>query len=79
MSIRETVQTQIAALAKAPVPADPDTSLFESGVIDSWGVMELVGQLEEELGVKVPDADMIPRKFETVNRIVAYFESKQGA
>jgi D-alanine--poly(phosphoribitol) ligase subunit 2 len=79
MSIREIIQAQIATLAKAPVPEDPDASLFESGVIDSWGVMELVGQLEEELGVKVPDADMIPRKFETVNRIVTYFEEKRGA
>jgi acyl carrier protein len=79
MTVRETVQAQVAALAKAPVPEDADASLFESGVIDSWGVMELVGQLEEELGVKVPDADMIPRKFETVNRIVAYFETRRGA
>jgi acyl carrier protein len=79
MTVRETVQAQVAAMAKAPVPEDEDASLFESGVIDSWGVMELVGQLEEELGVKVPDADMIPRKFETVNRIVAYFETRRGA
>lgn len=79
MTVRETVQAQVAALAKAPVPEDADASLFESGVIDSWGVMELVGQLEEELGVEVPDADMIPRKFETVNRIVVYFETRRGA
>lgn len=76
MSTLDTVRAKVAAVAQAPVPADADASLFESGVIDSWGVMELVSELESTFGVKVPDEDLIPRKFETLRRIADYFDAK---
>jgi D-alanine--poly(phosphoribitol) ligase subunit 2 len=60
------------------VPQDPDESLFEAGVIDSFGVMDLVAQLEESFDIKVPDDEMVPRRFETLNKIVAYVEAKRS-
>jgi acyl carrier protein len=79
MSTIEIVRAKVSDVAQAAVPEDVDASLFESGVIDSWGVMDLVGQLEEAFGVKVPDADMIPKKFETLRRIADYFDAQKGA
>jgi acyl carrier protein len=76
MSTLETVRAKVAAIARAPVPDDVDASLFESGVIDSWGVMDLVSDLEETFGVKVPDEDLLPRKFETLRRIADYFDAQ---
>jgi acyl carrier protein len=78
MSTLETVREKVAAVAQGPVPDDVNASLFESGVIDSWGVMNLVSELEEALGVKVPDADLIPRKFETLRLIADYFDAKKA-
>jgi acyl carrier protein len=78
MSTLDTVREKVAAVAQAPVPEDVNASLFESGVIDSWGVMNLVSELEEALGVKVPDEDLIPRKFETLRRIADYFDAKKA-
>ena len=46
----------------------PDTSLMESGILDSTGVLELVGFLEERFGFKVEDADLTP---ENLDRWVA--------
>lgn len=37
---------------------DADTDLFEAGLIDSFGFIELVGFLEETFGVKLTDDDL---------------------
>jgi acyl carrier protein len=77
MTVLEVVRQTVASLAKAPVPADPSVSLYEQGVIDSFGVIELVARLEEAFNIAVPDADMIPRTFETLERIAAYVEKRR--
>ncbi len=58
------------------VQPEPDDSLFESGLLDSFGLADLVTHLEREFGVKVPDSDLIPRKFDTISRIEAYLDSR---
>ena len=78
MSTLDDIRSLVGELAQAPVPADPDASLFEAGVIDSFGVMDLVGKLEVAFGIQVPDADMLPRKFETLARIAAYVDTRRG-
>ncbi len=78
MSQLDDIRALVGTLAQAPVPADIDASLFEAGVIDSFGVMDLVAQLEAAFGIQVPDADMVPRKFETLARIAAYVDARKG-
>lgn len=69
----ETIRRILQPLARAPLPDDAEASLFDLGVLDSFGLVEAVGRLEEAFGVKVPDADLTPRRFETLSRIAAYF------
>jgi acyl carrier protein len=52
----------------------PDQSLFASGIVDSFALPELVSALEREFSITIPDSDLIPRKFETLERIEAYIE-----
>ncbi len=78
MTVLDTVRQTVASLAKVPVPDDPTASLFEKGVIDSFGVIELVARLEEAFGIAVPDQDMVPRTFETLERIATYVERRKG-
>ena len=72
----KTIRTTLEPLARAPLPEDADASLFELGVLDSFGLMDAVARLEEAFGVKVPDADLTPRRFETVAKIERYFASR---
>ena len=72
----EKIRTVLQPLAKAPLPADADASLFDLGVLDSFGLMDAVACLEDAFGVKVPDADLTPRRFETLAKIEAYFTSR---
>ena len=78
MIVLDVVRQTVASLAKVPVPDDPSVSLFEQGVIDSFGMIELVARLEEAFGIAVPDQDMVPRTFETLERITAYVEKRRG-
>jgi acyl carrier protein len=75
----DAVRATVEGIAMAPVPEDPDASLFEAGAIDSFAVMDLVAELEKAFGIQVPDADMVPRRFENLARIAAYVDGRLGA
>jgi len=72
MITQERIRAVVQKVAQKPVPADPEESLFESGVLDSFALPDMIGELEKEFHVKVPDADLTPRKFDSVARIADY-------
>tara|TARA_R110001599_G_scaffold56832_1_gene156770 strand:+ start:43 stop:351 length:309 start_codon:yes stop_codon:yes gene_type:complete len=49
-----------------------DEMLFDSGIIDSLGIMRLVSFIEKESQKKIPYQDLTVENFSTVNRIVDY-------
>ena len=59
-----------------PTVPDADESLFASGYLDSFALTDMVSALEKEFQVQVPDSDLTPRKFESVERIENYLESR---
>jgi acyl carrier protein len=69
----------LAKITKQPLPADAEESLFESGLLDSFALPDLVSALEDEFSIKVPDADLHPRKFDSIARIEAYLAERAGA
>lgn len=48
------------------------TSLLDTGIVDSTGVLELEQFLEEEFGLPVPDRDLVPEHFATLAGLTAY-------
>src|ERR1700722_13980419 len=67
----------VRRVAAKPVYPAPDESLFESGMLDSFSLTDLVSALETEFSIRVPDADLTPRKFDSIVRIQAYLESRR--
>ncbi len=57
---------------------DPQENLLSKGIVDSHGVMELVGFLEERYGITVGDEDLSPENFESVASIEAFVQRKNG-
>ena len=53
-----------------------DTLFLEEGIIDSTGILELVGFLEEEFPVTVEDDDLVPENLGSINNVVAYLGRK---
>lgn len=76
MDINKRVAAVVQSVAEKKIQVDEDESLFDSGLLDSFALPELVSALEKEFGIKIPDSDLNPRKFESLARIADYLESK---
>jgi acyl carrier protein len=72
LKIREIVK-QFASENREP---DADESLFDSGLLDSFVLPQVVSALEEAFHIRIPDADLNPRHFESLARIEAYVTSR---
>jgi acyl carrier protein len=66
----------IQTVAGEPVNPAPDESLFESGLLDSFTLPDLVTALENEFSISIPDSDLTTRKFDSVTRIQTYIQSR---
>lgn len=53
-----------------------DASLLENGVLDSFGVMEVIVFVEEHYDVSVEDREIVPANFDSVESIAAYVTRK---
>ena len=56
-----------------------DESLLEAGLIDSTGVLELVGFIENEFAIPVADAEIVPENLDSIATITDYVTGKQAA
>lgn len=80
-SIEEMVRQHIAEnilFSSKGYPYSDDASFLENGIIDSMNVMELVMFLEEQLGIKIEDTEIVPDNFDSVSRLAAFAQRKQS-
>ncbi len=56
-----------------------DSSLLETGVIDSTGVLELIGFVEREFGVVVGDNEVRPENLDSIRNLGKYLAGKRDA
>lgn len=76
---REPLRAHFTAIIggdRRQLPGD-DASLVDEGILDSFGLAELMALLERAYGVKVPDGDLSLTKFESVDKIAAYVAARR--
>ncbi len=56
-----------------------ETSLIRTGIVDSTGVLEIIGFLETEFGIEVDDRDAVPANLDSIARIAAFVARKTAA
>ena len=61
----------------ALLPLSNDTLLLDSGILDSLSLLRLVVFLEEQFGITLGDADLLPENFASVNAICAYLRARE--
>jgi acyl carrier protein len=76
MDNRERIVAIVRKVSNQTAAPDPDESLFDSGFLDSFALPDMVAELEREFGIKIPDSDLHPRKFESIAKIQSYIESR---
>lgn len=62
-----------ARQARTDVP-DRNSSLFASGLLDSFTLVDFVSVIESECGVRVDDRDLRPENFDTIAKIESFIE-----
>lgn len=55
---------------------NPDIDLFEAGLLDSFGIVQFLLALEQELSIYISITEFDPELWATPNKIVAYLEEK---
>ena len=55
-----------------------DTPLFEKGIIDSTGVLELVAFIEDNFNVTVADDELVQENFSSLIAIDKFLQSKNN-
>ena len=55
-----------------------DASFLESGIIDSFGFMELLHWVEEEFSMPVADDELVPDNFDSVRNLSSFILRKKS-
>jgi len=56
-----------------------DASFLETGIIDSTGVLELVGFIESTFAISVQDHDLVPANLDSLASVTRFVERKLNA
>lgn len=75
MRIRQFILKQFPLARKQSSFAD-DSSLLESGLIDSLGVLDLVSFIEKDFKITISEEDLLADNFETITRMTAFVQRK---
>jgi acyl carrier protein len=54
-------------------------SLIDAGIIDSTGVLELVGFLEDRYGIRIADHELLPENLDSIDNVIRFVGEKQSA
>ena len=57
---------------------DDAQNLFESGVLDSAGLVFFTAEIEREFQVSILDEDLLPENFQSITAMAAYIRSRQN-
>lgn len=71
--IQKTFRAQVAL-----TPVEDDTPLFSSGIIDSFGVLELISFLEDTFKIEIDMTQYELSAFDTVRKIAALIAKLRG-
>ena len=74
MAIREEIEKHISELTNNP-EIDHSLNLFESGLLTSLDVLDLISFIENEYDISISDEDLGMENFGSIDRIVKYLEN----
>ncbi len=56
----------------------PHAKLLEEGIVDSMGLLDIIGFLENSFGIRVTEDDLVTDNFGSVDALVGYVERQLG-
>jgi len=74
--VRERVRQIVKQFASEDREPAATESLFDSGLLDSFVLPQMVSAIEEAFHIQIPDSDLNPRQFESLARIEQYVKAR---
>ena len=71
-------ETLLIEFGEAPDATSEDENLFESGLIDSFGFVQLVSFLEKTFAIKISDDEVMSDALSSFAKIRTFVEAKVG-
>jgi len=75
-AIKEFIQTELIR-DKSHADLKLTDNLIETGIIDSLGIQKLLAYLETTFSIHIPDDELIPDNFQTIEAISAFLRDKK--
>jgi acyl carrier protein len=72
-AVREFIAKELGREVERATDAD---SLLETGILDSLGVLALVGFIETRYGIAVTEDEMMPENFDSIDAIAAFVNGR---
>ncbi len=66
----------IETTGESSLESQPDTDLFETGLLDSMGVINLIVELEDEFDIVIAPSELDREEFDTPTKIIEVVKSK---
>ncbi|MFB7139288.1 MULTISPECIES: D-alanine--poly(phosphoribitol) ligase subunit 2 [unclassified Bacillus (in: firmicutes)] len=77
-NLREEVLKILADLCNTDeVIENPDVLIFEDGLLDSFGTVSLLVEIEEQIGINVTISDFDREEWATPNKIISILEARR--
>ena len=57
---------------------DTYTTLIDDGILDSFAILSIVGELEDAFDIKITPAEIIPENFNSAQSLWAMVQKLQG-
>jgi acyl carrier protein len=74
-ALREFLTNSVLPLARVDAFGD-DESFLERGILDSTGVLELVGFIEKQFSIRVEADEITPDNLDSLDKLVAFVSRK---
>lgn len=76
--VREFIVTNFAVPGEEASLLTDDLSLLDQRIVDSTGVLEIIGFIEREFAVQVAATEMLRDNLDSIDKITAFVARKKG-
>lgn len=77
--VRKVILDQLAEITgEDEIKKNPEIELFSSGLLDSFGIIQLFVAIQEELNIEIAPTEVDREMWATPNKIIAYLEERFG-
>lgn len=69
---------ELLSALKPEIDFENETELIDDGLLESFDVITLIAEIEDQLGIEIPAEEIVPENFNSAERIWKLIEEIKG-